>query len=242
MNRAWIGIMCGLLAGTAHAQQEDELPDMSRAVTAIAERFYVSPMFAYTKSDSSRQVSNSKSWAISLGKQLGPKFSAELHTYHSEFDPDRGSGWIDQEGYGLAGLVFPLAGAPNLFALGGLQLVKDQRLSSAFGADVGLGYLLGPVAVLNHASLRAEVRMRNTFADKAEGPESASDFNELVLNLGLLIPLGSAPRLPDPKPVRMVPAVTPPDSDGDGASDDLDQCPGTAAETKVDAKGCPSAP
>jgi OOP family OmpA-OmpF porin len=46
--------------------------------------------------------------------------------------------------------------------------------------------------------------------------------------------------VPAPAPVVAAPIMIPPsDSDGDGVIDTLDSCPGTAAEVKVDAKGCP---
>jgi OOP family OmpA-OmpF porin len=41
----------------------------------------------------------------------------------------------------------------------------------------------------------------------------------------------------NPPPPPAAPA--PLDSDGDGVTDDMDQCPGTPAGTRVDAKGCP---
>lgn len=45
---------------------------------------------------------------------------------------------------------------------------------------------------------------------------------------------------PTPEPVVVAPVVVAPvDTDGDGVTDDLDQCPNTAMGVAVDAKGCP---
>lgn len=56
----------------------------------------------------------------------------------------------------------------------------------------------------------------------------------LLLSLVLLQAACTAPRPPEPPPV-----IVPADSDKDGVIDDLDICPGTAARTAVDEKGCP---
>ena len=44
---------------------------------------------------------------------------------------------------------------------------------------------------------------------------------------------------PKPAPAPAPVVVAPVDSDGDGVPDSIDQCPGTPAGVKVDAKGCP---
>jgi OOP family OmpA-OmpF porin len=58
------------------------------------------------------------------------------------------------------------------------------------------------------------------------------DYKDSILSAGLNYYLGRV----DPEPV---PVVAPLDSDGDGVTDDLDQCPNTPAGTRVDSTGCP---
>ena len=62
--------------------------------------------------------------------------------------------------------------------------------------------------------------------------ESENDF---LLTAGLNFYFGKVEA--DPEPTRV--AAAPVDSDGDGVTDDRDQCPGTPAGTRVDATGCP---
>ncbi len=58
------------------------------------------------------------------------------------------------------------------------------------------------------------------------------DYKDSFLSAGLNYYLGKVD--PDPVPVE-----APLDSDGDGVTDDIDQCPNTPAGTRVDSVGCP---
>lgn len=89
-----------------------------------------------------------------------------------------------------------------------------------------MGYLIGPFKFFNDGSLRAEARYRHSSADETVGEGSNAKFNEPVITLGLLIPLGSAPRSPEPPAVAPVAVVAPlpvcadtTDNDGDGQID-----------------------
>ncbi|MEO0973110.1 MAG: OmpA family protein, partial [Pseudomonadota bacterium] len=68
-------------------------------------------------------------------------------------------------------------------------------------------------------TLRTEVRVRNDLID-------GGNFTDLVFSAGFLFPFG--------------PGVdtTPPDSDGDGVLDDVDQCPNSPIGAIVDSTGC----
>jgi len=54
------------LASAAFA--EDAAPDMTQAGPAIAERFYIAPMFSYTIAANDRNAGNSTRWALAVGK------------------------------------------------------------------------------------------------------------------------------------------------------------------------------
>lgn len=68
---------------------------------------------------------------------------------------------------------------------------------------------------------------------------------QVVLGGHLMPSIPVPPPAVEPVPEPVAPVVVPPvvvapvDTDGDGVTDDLDQCPNTAAGVAVDAKGCP---
>jgi OOP family OmpA-OmpF porin len=87
--------------------------------------------------------------------------------------------------------------------------------------------------------LRAEWRLRRTF-------DSDASLTDQVGSIGVQYSFGSGTKEPspiakaEPEPVQEaqpVPEVAP-DTDGDGITDDRDQCPDTMTGAKVDANGC----
>jgi OOP family OmpA-OmpF porin len=135
-----------------------------------------------------------------------------------------------------------LPGGPGIGAVGLLPgagyLGGGSKASFIFETGVGATY-----EVLDNFLLRADVRYRldtapssvNTRVFQNSRPDV---FNDLLVNVGFVIPLGD-------KPVRTA-AVAPVvddcstrDSDHDGVNDCDDKCPGTAKGTKVDEYGCP---
>jgi OOP family OmpA-OmpF porin len=72
---------------------------------------------------------------------------------------------------------------------------------------------------------------------RAEALGRVSDSNtDLLVNVGIQYAFGGKKEEPAPAPVV---AAAPIDSDGDGVTDDMDQCPNTPVGTPVDEVGCP---
>src|SRR3546814_17148338 len=73
---------------------------------------------------------------------------------------------------------------------------------------------------------------------------ATNDFNDVLVNVGLQLPLGINEPAPEPaaEPVQVVAPIAPIDSDGDGVPDDKDQCPDTPAGPQVNDVGCPLPP
>jgi outer membrane protein OmpA-like peptidoglycan-associated protein/outer membrane protein W len=67
------------------------------------------------------------------------------------------------------------------------------------------------------------------------------NIDPLLVSVGIGYRFGGspAPVLPPAAPPAPVVATPPPDSDGDGVPDNLDQCPNTPHGVQVDATGCP---
>src|SRR3546814_10930626 len=64
---------------------------------------------------------------------------------------------------------------------------------------------------------------------------ATNDFNDVLVNVGLQLPLGINEPAPEPaaEPVQVVVPNAPSDSDGDGVPEDKDQCPATPAGNQV---------
>ena len=140
---------------------------------------------------------------------------------------------------------------PSLFTIFGVHrgYVNTQpsvdsfrKYRSVFGS-AGLGHLFGPFDVLNQGSIRAEAVYRMDFHDKNHLGNGGEDrFDDVLLSIGVMIPIGGDGYEPippaDKPPILVVPVIMPVDSDGDGVTDDLDQCPGSVVGVPVDEVGC----
>lgn len=164
-------------------------------------------------------------------------------------------------GYANA-LIFPSSTLPGLYGIGGigiLDALKYKNTGDSFlitTAQLGSGYLF-PLQIGGYrVGLRAEglfrwgrlndgVTEQRPVDDPRDEPDpnAPNNYHDLILRVGLHIPLPLTSLMPPAQPaVAVVPAPTPSDSDGDGVPDDIDQCPDTPPGTSVDAKGCPLAP
>jgi len=127
-------------------------------------------------------------------------------------------------------------------AIGGGQLERDWDLPGGALSEVDEEANVGAGAhyfLSDNVSLHGDVRYLFGFDD------STYDF---TLSLGVAYRFGAAPKAARAAAPRAAPEVAPraapapepqrPDSDGDGVHDDMDDCPGTASGSRVDARGC----
>ena len=105
---------------------------------------------------------------------------------------------------------------------------------ASFIFETGLG---ATYEILDNFLLRADVRYRLDTYPTSDNFPNLSVFNDLLVNVGFMVPLGDKP--------QRVAAVAPvsdcstQDDDHDGVNNCDDKCPGTAKGTKVDEYGCP---
>lgn len=183
-----------------------------------------------------------------IGRQ---RFQNQLGQGWVDGATDLTGGTIDLQYYFMRDTFSPYA----VFALGGVNnswrgssvfaanhtgngSFGTQTASFIFEAGVGATYELA-----DNFLLRSDVRYRG---DTAAGDyynnihnvgSNTSVFNDLVVNLGFVVPFGdkpgaaAAPLAADDCASR--------DTDADGVNDCDDKCPGTASGTKVDDQGCP---
>jgi len=141
-----------------------------------------------------------------------------------------------------------------IFGLGGMNTsyTYSGPGASISGSNSGFIFEAGAGATYELADnflLRADVRYRgdttpggastyNPYTGKTYN-STTSVYNDLLVNVGFVIPFGDKPDQVAAKPVAAADACASKDSDADGVNDCDDKCAGTAAGTKVDDQGCP---
>lgn len=205
----------------------------SAAATAGAPpgSWYVMPQVNALWLDDDRFADDDIGVTLAIGGNLSENWDLEMLFFGSDHDR-RGNTQLELQGFGLqTKRVFYRDGRVNPFLSLGLGRVKsiikpgvdDSDLTALFGG--GLLINLGPLRTDGTAiQLRADLGARRGLSDNADLPH-VSDY---VAGLGLQYSWGATPVRPPP-----------PDSDGDGVTDDLDRCPNTPAGTPVDSNGCP---
>ena len=214
-------------------------------------RFYVSPMLNYTFVDSGRNVDHALGGSLAVGKAFG-LFGYELFAQYSKADHESGSGEAEVNSLGVNVLFFPSKKQPGYVLLGaGYGDVKDHPGGVAdynpLMLNMGAGYLWQPFKQwVPRLLLRTEAVYRLDAHGNDRTGETVGNgrkaFNDVLVNVGLAVPLGEtpAPMVAPPvieEPVEVVAVL---DADGDGVPDETDQCPDSATGASVNADGCPA--
>ena len=203
---------------------------------------FTSLSYQYTFDSNDRPNDAGNGLHVSGGYFFTDNLAAELAVDYSTFSsddqaPDRDARSLNLKLGGLyafqrGGTVEPYIGLGGGLANNQLD-PPDENRRRAFG-EVTLGLLSYPSI---NFGLRGEVAYRYTDGAPAKQVGTAEDsVSEAILRVGVLFPLVRsvpvvATAAPEPKKVA--------DSDGDGVPDNLDECPGTAAGVRVNARGCP---
>ena len=232
-----VGLMLAAIAAQA---QEQKMPAQTES-RLMGGAGYFSPMASYILSNDSA-FDDGLGATVALGYRKG-WWALEGSVLISRY---KGAGEgvdTDVDGGTINALVFPLKSVPNLFGIvGGGALGIDQqpqigRSYSLTTLEAGSGYLL-PLAIGRYDfGIRADVRYRYGSRQERVQPDPgdyaiSNDFSDVVINIGLQLPLGSRPPvLPaEDKTLTVVPPAaanetTLPvcsdgqDNDGDGLKD-----------------------
>ena len=219
----------------------------SLAVQAEEGDWYVSPSIGYTDDDPDRKIDASISGAqIQVGREMSERLSLEgLFGYH-DIDGFPGQEHLEL-GFNVIGNFLPdsmfspyvIGGIGYLRAdvgtpdFGGLPPADSTANNATATGGLGLKIDFGD----SPWSLRTEWRLRHAF-------DSDDSLTDHIVSLGIQYSFGggsattmAAASEPEPDTGAVVPVV-PMDSDRDGVANDRDQCPGTPAGAKVDARGC----
>lgn len=192
--------------------------------------WYIAPQVNGVWVDDGRVADDDAGVTLAFGRTMSAKWDAQVSLYSSDHQR-AGDDSLTLQGFGLSlNRVFYREGRVNPFLSFGLARSKtilkpgvdESNLTALYG--VGLLVTLGPDRDDGSAmQLRADLGARRALSDEtAAGEEKAVDY---VAGIGFQYSWGGKPR-------RL-------DTDGDGVTDDADNCPGTPAGTAVDANGCP---
>lgn len=186
---------------------------------AQEDQFYVSPLVNVIDDDPDRGVDDTETGGhIGIGKAVSEKWNIEFLIQQADLD-----GAAPQEQFNVGvdfQRVFRRSAtfSPYLFVGVGAMDVDLDNGEDDSGASFagGAGFLLdiagSPVALRGEYRYRGDTSLDSTQYDN-------------LFSLGLQLPFGS-------KKVRFV------DTDGDGVSDSVDQCPNTPPGTLVGKDGC----
>lgn len=210
-------------------------------------RPYISPMVSYTFDEGDRGSEGGLGFYVGGGKPLTRYWNAEFGVFGSKFDNRVGGGDLWSElGFKLDGQFFysrERSFSPYLGIGAGYQrnkLVPTNLRDTGPMVDAGLGFLSWFDVSGYDLGLRLDARYRWAFLDEVEDATGINQFNEPVVKLGLVFPIGpKAAAAAAAGAGAAAGATKAADADGDGVPDALDRCPGTAKGVVVDSTGCP---
>ncbi|WP_052378786.1 OmpA family protein [Polycyclovorans algicola] len=195
----------------------------------------------------------------------GPGINALLGYRNQVYGLEAGFGYNSEDSVKLGHfifnvLVYPFDSVQFLYGLVGVGASRYQDYPfersprpvegndgfNTANVQGGIGYVY-PLRWGNYEyGLRVETlyRLSDRFTERESDniPDIAAPdtFKDILLNVGLHMPMRGLP--PPPPPPTPEPVAVVVDSDGDGVNDDRDQCPNTPRGEEVDAVGCPLPP
>jgi len=197
--------------------------------------WYFSPMLSYIKADSDRKADNDIGVLLGVGKQINSSWNIEVSAAIDSLDFEVISGEYKQQGLMIDGLYF-FDRQPSMqtyAVLGAGVMSTDIGATDSTNPMLNLGVGIMQQISDSGIKFRADIRYRMDMDD--ESVSSEDEFNDLMLNVGITIPFGTAQ---ESQQTAVKTQVNNRDSDNDGVVDNIDRCHGTAADVQVDEKGC----
>ncbi len=192
--------------------------------------WYIAPQVNALWLDDGRVADDDIGLTLAFGRTLNANWDAEFSIFGSEHKRT-GDNRLELQGFGLsANRVFYREGRVNPFFSLGVAHTRNVLKPGADESNISALYGVGLLVTLGEdradgsaMQLRGTIGARREMTDDTDG-ERMVDY---IAGLGLQYSWGGAPSR------RTV------DTDGDGVTDDLDNCPGTPAGTAVNSSGCP---
>lgn len=202
------------------------------ATTSAAGEPSTSPLYqgAYIAPMASYALTKDKSFDNGVGGMLSGGYRKDWWAIEATGRYEHYSGTAAEGGL-IAGLVFPLKSGPNLYGVlgfGGLEIKRHAVIKKGYSlttSEVGAGYIF-PLSIGNYEfGLRADARYRYGHREVRVQPNGdlpiQRDFQDVLLNVGLQLPMGFKPA-PVPPPVETVAVVPTLPQCSDGKDNDVD--------------------
>jgi len=198
------------------------------------ERWYIAPFASYVQTGGDRKADEGWGGGLGVGKILDQHFNVELKGFYEGFGGQNGSwsltgGTADLQYYFFRDKFSPYA----VVAAGGMNSCVGSTCGAGIIGEAGLGFTY---ELLDNLLLRSDIRYRYNNNMNNHVQTGATEFNDMTVNVGFVIPFGDKPKpyvakVDQPRPEPIVTAPAPPP---------VDLCHGRHFKSsKLDANGCP---
>lgn len=207
-------------------------------------RWYIAPFASYLNTGGDRHATDGWGGGLGVGRRIEQHFNVELKGFYQGFNGSNGSwdlvgGSADLQYYLFHDKLSPYA----VLGLGAMNTCVSANCGTGFIGEAGLGL---SYELNDNLLIRSDVRYRYNNNFNAQVQPGTEEFHDMTINLGLVIPFGDKPKYaPVESKVKLAPVTVAPidncatsDSDSDGVTDCVDQCPDTVKGSLVNGKGC----
>lgn len=219
------------------------------STSAVAEnnnydkRFYVAPAVSYIWSDEDRQTSrNNYGLSLGFGKAVSEHFNVELKAFYNSLEHSNSDSGKNQHQWDNFGSTVDVQYYFNRNDLAPYAVVGAGLMDSRVHGENAVGLVteagFGVAYKINESiSLRSDVRYRyNSNFNRQLTSNGADEYNDMVVNFGLVIPFGKAEK--STPHVATAAVLVDGDDDQDGVKNSVDACPDTKEGAKVNKSGC----
>ncbi|WP_347988960.1 OmpA family protein [Methylomonas sp. AM2-LC] len=225
------------------------LPTAHAAGTSIDDnRWYIAPFGTYVHTGGDRNADDGWGGGMGFGKIIDRHFNVELEGFYQGFNGQNGAwsmsgGTADVQYFFFRDKFSPY----TVLGAGAMNTCLSGKCGGGFIGEAGVGFTY---ELMDNLLFRSDVRYRYNNNLNANVQSGTNEFNDMVVNVGFVIPFGPKPvsapiKVDAPAPVVTSARSTPVadcstlDSDGDGVNNCLDKCSDTPKNSKVDVNGCP---
>ena len=199
------------------------------------ERWYVAPFASYVQTGGDRNSADGWGGGLGVGKMIDQHFNVELKGFYEGFNGKIGTwsltgGTADVQYYFFRDKFSPYA----VVAAGGMNSCVGASCGAGIIGEAGLGF---SYELDDNLLVRSDVRYRYNNNMNNHIQTGTTEFNDMTVNVGFVIPFGEKPKhvakaeaRVQPAPVVAAPAPAPV----------VDPCHGRHYKSsKLDANGCP---
>jgi OOP family OmpA-OmpF porin len=209
------------------------LPLAQAADQSQDDRWYIAPFASYVQTGGDRKADDGWGGGLGVGKILDQHFNVELKGFYEGFGGKNGSwslagGTADLQYYFFRDKFSPYA----VVAAGGMNSCVGGTCGAGIIGEAGLGFTY---ELDDNFLIRSDVRYRYNNNMNNHVQTGTTEFNDMTVNVGFVIPFGEKPQhhvaKSEPRPEPIITAPAPPPAD---------PCHGRHFKSsKVDANGCP---